>query len=40
MVECSSTFNETVLSFLDDAATRRASRRRTFRVVGGTGSLT
>ena len=36
MVESSSIFNETVLSFLDDADTRRASRRRTFRVVGDT----
>ncbi len=36
MVENSAIFNETVLSFLDDAATRRASRRRNLRVVGGT----
>lgn len=33
MVEHASTFNETVLSFLTDATTRRASRRRNLRVV-------
>jgi 3-oxoadipate enol-lactonase len=40
MVEHAATFNETVLSFLDDAVTRRASRRRTLRVVGNDRRIT